>query len=190
VGKQEDRSMLSLFDKLLSVSPWPSDKFRSVSPWPSDKFLSEPPWPSDKFLSEPPWPSDKFLSVSPWPCDCVYWYHFRFMAVSFCSTESISTAAQYVTTDSKIYCEIAKMCRFSSGNWFLSPNLRSFPWLVKGATQLCTSKKECNKLDLTADQYFWLLDHNDWSRWFAIVVPTYMQIQLQFYWWGCQKKKS
>ncbi len=77
------------------------------------------------------------------------------MAVSFCST-----AAQYVTTDSKIYCEIVKMCRFSSGNWFLSPNSRSFPWLVKGATQLCTSKKECNKLDLTADQYFWLVDHN------------------------------
>jgi hypothetical protein len=42
------------------------------------------------------------------------------------------------------------------------------PWLVKGATQLCTSKKECNKLELTAGQYFWLVDHNDWSRWFAI----------------------
>jgi hypothetical protein len=30
----------------------------------------------------------------------------------------------------------------------------SLPWLVKGSTQLCTSKKECNKLDMTAAQYF------------------------------------
>jgi hypothetical protein len=26
--------------------------------------------------------------------------------------------AQYVTPDSKIYCEKVKMCRFSSGHWF------------------------------------------------------------------------
>jgi hypothetical protein len=25
-----------------------------------------------------------------------------------------------------------------------------------------------NKLDLTPALYFWLIDHNDWSRWFAI----------------------
>jgi hypothetical protein len=31
---------------------------------------------------------------------------------------SISMGAQYVTPDSKIYFEIVKMCRFSSGNWF------------------------------------------------------------------------
>jgi hypothetical protein len=37
---------------------------------------------------------------------------------------------------------------------FSAPNSCSLPWLVKGATQLCTSKKECNKLDLTAAQYF------------------------------------
>jgi hypothetical protein len=41
-------------------------------------------------------------------------------------------------------------------------------WLVKGATQLCTFKTECDKLDLTAAQYFWLVDHNNWSTWFAI----------------------
>jgi hypothetical protein len=37
---------------------------------------------------------------------------------------------------------------------FSAPNLYSLPWLVKGTTQLCTSKKECKKLDLTAAQYF------------------------------------
>jgi len=54
---------------------------------------------------------------------------------------------------------------------FSAPNSCSLPWLVKGATHLGTSKKECNKLDLTAAQYFWLVDHNDWSRWFAISSP-------------------
>jgi hypothetical protein len=33
---------------------------------------------------------------------------------------------------------------------------------------VCTSKKECNKLNLTLAQYFRLVDHNDWARWFAI----------------------
>ncbi len=37
---------------------------------------------------------------------------------------------------------------------FFAPNVCSLPWLVKGATQLCTSRKECNKLDLTAAQYY------------------------------------
>jgi hypothetical protein len=37
---------------------------------------------------------------------------------------------------------------------FSAPNSWSLPWLVKGPTQLCTSKKECTKLDLTAAQYF------------------------------------
>jgi len=36
---------------------------------------------------------------------------------------------------------------------FSASNLCSLPQLVKGATQLCTSKKECNKLDLTTTQY-------------------------------------
>jgi hypothetical protein len=34
-------------------------------------------------------------------------------------SKSISTGgAQYVTPNSKIYCEKLKMCRFISGNWF------------------------------------------------------------------------
>jgi hypothetical protein len=51
---------------------------------------------------------------------------------------------------------------------FSPPDSCTLPWLVRGPTQLCTSKKECNKLDLTAAQYFLLVDDNDWSRWFAI----------------------
>jgi hypothetical protein len=51
---------------------------------------------------------------------------------------------------------------------YSAPNSCSLPWLVKGATQLCTSKTGCNELDLTATQFFWLVDHTDWSRWFAI----------------------
>jgi hypothetical protein len=80
--------------------------------------------------------------------------------------------AQYVTPDSKIHCEKVKMCRFSSRNWFFCTKfVLACPWVVNDATQLCTSKNECNKLDLTAAQYFWLVDHNDWSRLLAISSP-------------------
>ncbi len=37
---------------------------------------------------------------------------------------------------------------------FSAPNSCSLPWLVKGATRLCTFKKECNKLELNVGQYF------------------------------------
>jgi len=30
------------------------------------------------------------------------------------------------------------------------------------------AREECNKYDLTTSPYFSLVDHNDWSRWFAI----------------------
>jgi len=39
-------------------------------------------------------------------------------------SKSISTGAQYVTPDSKIYCEKVKMCRFSSGNRFFLHQIR------------------------------------------------------------------
>jgi hypothetical protein len=51
---------------------------------------------------------------------------------------------------------------------------------LNGATKLCTSTKECNKLNLTATQY------SDWSiimigpGGLLLVVPMYMQFQLQF----------
>ncbi len=69
--------------------------------------------------------------------------------------KSISTSAQYVTPDSKIYCDRVKMCQFSSGNFFFR---------IKFVQLLCTSKKDYNKSDLIVAQYFWLVDHNDWSR--------------------------
>jgi hypothetical protein len=59
---------------------------------------------------------------------------------------------------------------------------------VKGATQLCTSKQECNKLDL--------LSISDWSiimigpGGLLLVVTTHIQFQLKIDWWGCQRKKE
>jgi hypothetical protein len=47
-----------------------------------------------------------------------------------------------------------KMYQFTSGNWFFCTKFVQLAVAGKGATQLCTSKKECNKLDLTAAQYF------------------------------------
>jgi hypothetical protein len=69
--------------------------------------------------------------------------------------------------------------------------LCSLPWLVHGATQLCTSKRECNKY------WTWLqLSISDWSIimigpcGLLLVVPTNMQLQLQFYWWVAKKKTA
>jgi hypothetical protein len=64
------------------------------------------------------------------------------------------------------------------------------PWLVKGTTQLCTSKKECNKLNLTAAQYFWLVDHNDWSRWFAISISHIYAVLVTVLSVGLPKKRA
>jgi hypothetical protein len=73
---------------------------------------------------------------------------------------------------------------------FSAPNLCSLPWLVKGATQLCTSKKKCNKLDLTAAQNFWLVNHKIGPGGLLLVVLTYMQFESQFNRWGCQKEEA
>jgi hypothetical protein len=50
-------------------------------------------------------------------------------------------------------------------------------------------KKECNILDLTAGQYLWLVDHNDWSRWFAISTPQVSAIPVPVLLVGFPKKK-
>jgi len=68
------------------------------------------------------------------------------------------------------------------------PNSCSLPWLVKGATQMCTSKKECNKLDLSAVQYFCLVDHTDWSRWFAMSSSHIYAVPLTILLVGLPKK--
>jgi hypothetical protein len=56
-------------------------------------------------------------------------------------------------------------------NGFGSALLQRWPWVVKGASALCTCRKECKKYDPTAAQCFWSAHHNDLSRWFAISIP-------------------
>jgi hypothetical protein len=46
--------------------------------------------------------------------------------------KNISTGAQYVAPDSKIYCEKVKMCQFSSGNWFSCTKLVQLAAVCKG----------------------------------------------------------
>jgi hypothetical protein len=75
-----------------------------------------------------------------------------FSAPNSCSLRWL--VEQYVTPDSKTYREKIKMCRFSSGNWFFCTKFVQLAVAVEGKLLLCTSKKECNKLDLTPGQYF------------------------------------
>jgi hypothetical protein len=62
------------------------------------------------------------------------------------------------------------------------------PLAVAGKTQLCTSRRECNKLDLTAAQYFdWLIIMIGPGG-LLLVVPTYLQFQLHSFIDGVAKK--
>jgi hypothetical protein len=100
-----------------------------------------------------------------WPAQ-VIWYH-NFVRVLRASPPVHSMWLQTV----KFISDESKCASLAQEIGFSAPNWCKLPWLVKGATQLCTSKNECNKLDLTTAQYFWLVDHNDWSRLFAISSP-------------------
>ncbi len=104
--------------------------------------------------------------------------------------KSISTGAQYVTPDSKFIAKMSKCASLAQENDFSAPNSFSLLWLVKGATQLCTFKKVCNKLDLTAAQYFWLVDHNNWSMWFAINSSHVYTLLVTVLLVGLPKKKE
>jgi len=73
---------------------------------------------------------------------------------------------------------------------FSAPNSSRLPWLVKGATEWCTSTKEYNKLDLTAAQYFGLVDHNDCCRWFATSSPEVYAVPATVLLVGLPKKKT
>jgi hypothetical protein len=70
--------------------------------------------------------------------------------------------------------------------WYKLLNIPVLSWYIvsfenlhskKKFSLICTCRKECNKYDLTAAQYFWLVDHNDWSMWFVAISspspPTY-----------------
>jgi hypothetical protein len=80
-----------------------------------------------------------------------------------------------------------KTCRFGSGNWFLLSIMYSLPSLAKGAATLCTCRTECSKCDLTSSQCFWLVYHNDWSKWFAISSSPPICCSVSVLWVGCQK---
>jgi hypothetical protein len=104
--------------------------------------------------------------------------------------KSISNGAQYVTPDSTIYCEKFKMCRFSSGNCLFCTKFMQLAVVGKRRNTVLHLQKECNKLDLTAAQYFWLVDHNDWSRWFAISSPHICAVPGTVFIGGVAKNKT
>jgi hypothetical protein len=69
-------------------------------------------------------------------------------------SRSISTGAQYVTPARKMYCEKVKMCWFNSGNWFFCTKFVQLAVAGERCNTIVYLQKKCNKLDLTAAQYF------------------------------------
>jgi len=79
------------------------------------------------------------------------WNFYKWgICIAINPSKSISNGAQYV----QFIAKKSKCADLTQEIGFSAPNSCSLLRLVKGATQLCTSKKECNKLDLTAVQYF------------------------------------
>jgi hypothetical protein len=82
--------------------------------------------------------------------------------------------------------------RRASPGWeigFYAPNSWSFPWLGKSCNTVVHLQKR-------VINWTWLLfSVSDWSiimigqDGLLLVVLAYMQFQLQFYWWGRQKKQ-
>jgi hypothetical protein len=102
----------------------------------------------------------------------------------------ILTTAGNAVRAVKFIVKKSKCAGFAQEIGFSAPNSCSLPPLVKGATQLCTSKKECNKLDLIATQYFLLANHNEWSRWFAISSSHVCAVPVTVLFVGLPKKKK
>ncbi len=88
----------------------------------------------------------------------------------------------------KFIVEKSKCAGLAQEIGFSSPNSCSLPWLAKGATQLCTSKRtviNCTGLRLSVSDWLVIMIG---PGGLLLVVPTYMQFQ--FYWWSCQKKEA
>jgi len=86
-------------------------------------------------------------------------------------SKSISISARYMILHSKMGWRKVKISsRFGLTKLVLAQRNR---W-QRFSKEHCedAEKKECNKYDLGA-QCFWLADHNDWSRWFAISSPPW-----------------
>jgi hypothetical protein len=59
-----------------------------------------------------------------------------------------------VTCTVKLVEENPTFAGLAQGIGFGSASLRTLPWLVNDAAELCTCRKECNKYDLTGTQCF------------------------------------
>ncbi len=108
------------------------------------------------------------------------------------STDWLQATGSWVRASPMVLSTWLQTVKFIVKKWkcarFFAPNSSILQWLVNGAPQLCTSKKECNKLDLNAAQYFWLVNHNNWSRRFAISSPHIYAVLVSVLLVGLPKK--
>jgi hypothetical protein len=114
------------------------------------------------------------------------------MSIFWMKYKSISTGALSMWLQTvKFIAKKSKFAGLAHEIGFSAPSSCSLRRLVKGtAIQLCTSKKECNKLHLTAAQYFWLVDHMIGPGGSLLVVPHVYAVPVSVLLVGCQKQNS
>ncbi len=90
--------------------------------------------------------------------------HLYIVRVYFWNT--IALKSKFVTLQIEFGWRKVKIC---STKWlWLSPFLHSLVGWWKTQQSLTPAKEVCNKYDLINTPWFWLANHNDWSRCFAI----------------------
>jgi hypothetical protein len=77
---------------------------------------------------------------------CAWWFSMYLLRASPTVLSIWLQTVKYIAKKSKCV-SLAQEIGFSA------PNSCSFHWLVKVAIQLCTSKNQCNKLNLSESQY-------------------------------------
>jgi hypothetical protein len=106
--------------------------------------------------------------------------------------ESTSSSALCVTLQIKIWWRKVKTYWFGSTKCFLVQRFCTVSGGLERTLQTLTpAREECNKYDLTAAPSFWLANHDDWSRWFAIssLLPVFA-VPVLLLWVGLGKKKT
>jgi hypothetical protein len=83
-----------------------------------------------------------------------------------------------------------KICRFGSAKWFFCIKIVQLGMAGKRRNTMVHLQKRCNIWDLIAAQYFLLIDHNDWFRWFAISSPRVSAIPVTVLLEGLQRKTA
>ncbi len=95
------------------------------------------------------------------------WWGAKVACYNFLAPHHLQRCSVCDPAHSKIGWRVSSnVCRFGSGTWFWLSIITHCAMADK--SKHCAPAEKSNDYVLTAAQCFWLVHHNDWSRWFVI----------------------